>query len=170
MNILQKVSSLEKEAFKIREIAQRDKEKLIEFFLSLSDETKYILNGSGFTFQDATGYAESAFHPLTRSLIVEISGKIVGEARYVFIFPGITIMAEVGIVIHESFQGKGLGKKLLMKLIKDGIKMGVRKFQLYVDVNNKKAINLYKSVGFKANETILDGDRTLYYMTLYIPR
>jgi putative acetyltransferase len=58
--------------------------------------------------------------------------------------------AEIGIMVHSDFQGKGIGKKLLNKVIDlaDNWLMLVR-LELSVYVDNEKAINLYKSLGFE---------------------
>ncbi len=52
----------------------------------------------------------------------------------------------MNIVVDKSLRGKGLGKKLLKKCIE--ITKNNR-ILLEVEENNKSAINLYKSIGFK---------------------
>ncbi len=52
----------------------------------------------------------------------------------------------LNIVVDKSLRGKGLGKKLLKKCIE--ITKNNR-ILLEVEENNKSAINLYKSFGFK---------------------
>ena len=52
----------------------------------------------------------------------------------------------MNIVVDKSLRGKGLGKKLLKKCIE--ITKNNR-ILLEVEENNKSAINLYKSFGFK---------------------
>lgn len=55
-----------------------------------------------------------------------------------------------GIVVDRSIRGKGLGKMLSIYSIRNVIKeYKVDKICLTVDIDNWKAINLYKSLGFK---------------------
>ena len=58
--------------------------------------------------------------------------------------------AEIGIMVHSDFQNKGIGRELLNKVIDlaDNWLMLVR-LELSVYVDNEKAINLYKSLGFE---------------------
>lgn len=62
--------------------------------------------------------------------------------------------AEIGIMVHSDFQGKGIGRELLNKVIDlaDNWLMLVR-LELSVYVDNEKAINLYKSLGFEIEGT-----------------
>lgn len=76
--------------------------------------------------------------------------KIVGMADLnVESSPRLRHSASVGISVHTKYQGKGIGKKLLNKLldIADNWLMLVR-IELGVLCDNDKAINLYKSLGF----------------------
>ena len=53
------------------------------------------------------------------------------------------------IYLIAAFQGKGLGKKLLTKVLNMGKEMGYKKVWLGVWENNFKAIRFYKKYGFK---------------------
>lgn len=154
----------------IRGVRPEDRKDLIRLFSSLSEDTKKALNGSGFGFKEAREFADSAFDSLTRSFLLLVNGNLVGEGRYVYLLPGLKVLAEIGIVITDEYQGKGYGKLLLSRILEDGIRNGVRKFLLYVDSSNKKAINLFRDFGFEISEIVIDEDRTLYFMTRYISR
>jgi len=62
--------------------------------------------------------------------------------------------AEIGIMVHRDFQGIGIGRALLNKVIDlaDNWLMLVR-LELAVYTDNEKAINLYKSLGFEIEGT-----------------
>ncbi|TDT52073.1 GNAT family N-acetyltransferase [Fonticella tunisiensis] len=58
--------------------------------------------------------------------------------------------ASLGIAVHRDYQGKGIGKALFQKILDlaDNWLMLVR-VELGVFVDNERAINLYKSMGFE---------------------
>ena len=53
------------------------------------------------------------------------------------------------IYLTEEFQGKGLGEKILNKILNMGKEMGYNKLWLGVWENNFRAIKFYKKYGFK---------------------
>ena len=81
--------------------------------------------------------------------------KIVG----VCVFQKIMSNAELTYLsIHPRFKRKGLGKKLLTEIFKQGQKLTIEKILLEVSEKNIAALNFYHSFGF---ETI--GIRKNYY-------
>ncbi len=62
--------------------------------------------------------------------------------------------ASLGIMVHKCYQGKGVGKSLMKKILElsDNWLMLVR-VELGVFTDNEKAINLYKSFGFEIEGT-----------------
>src|SRR5579872_6126629 len=54
----------------------------------------------------------------------------------------------LGIVISDSWQNSGLGKKLCTYMILDAWKNGFKKIWLNVYYDNERAFHLYKSLGF----------------------
>ncbi|KKL74417.1 hypothetical protein LCGC14_2065090 [marine sediment metagenome] len=50
----------------------------------------------------------------------------------------------LGIMVKEDYQGKGIGRRLMSAILKNQ-----NKVRLGIVKSNKKAINLYKSFGFK---------------------
>jgi ribosomal-protein-alanine N-acetyltransferase len=54
----------------------------------------------------------------------------------------------LGVAVAQNFRGNGLGKKIVMHLIKYASDNNLNKIKLSVDTSNNKAINLYKSLGF----------------------
>lgn len=53
-----------------------------------------------------------------------------------------------GLAIHPDYFGKGFGKKIMHEIIYFCKNKGVLRIELSVAVHNKKAIQLYESVGF----------------------
>ena len=52
-------------------------------------------------------------------------------------------------VVKKEYQGKGIGKALMNKVIDYALSMGHKKLTLWVGEGNEKAINLYLKMGFK---------------------
>ena len=92
-------------------------------------------------------------------LIVEMSGKIVGNAaverhkesakKHVGVF---------GIMLRKEARGKGIGEKLLRCVIEEAKKvLKVKIVTLEVMKSNKVALHLYRKCGFKVIGTIKSG-------------
>ena len=92
-------------------------------------------------------------------IFAECESKIIGSS-------GISISrnsakshaGDFGITILEEFTGKGLGTKLMNKTIEIGTAdLGIEMVVLHVFSKNKRAINLYKKMGFKEAGRIKNG-------------
>lgn len=62
------------------------------------------------------------------------------------------------LAIHPDFQGRGLGKALLMHMMAEAVRLGAKKMTLEVRASNHIAQSLYKKLGFTAS-----GIRRGYY-------
>ena len=76
--------------------------------------------------------------------------QLIGIVRLMFI-DWISKSAEFGIYIgDENYSGKGIGKEVLLLVLKFAFqKINLHRIYLKVTESNTKAINLYKSCGFK---------------------
>ena len=57
--------------------------------------------------------------------------------------------AEISLYVKEEHQGKGIGKKLMKQIIKEGKNVGLHVVISRITEGNKKSIYLHKSVGFE---------------------
>lgn len=57
--------------------------------------------------------------------------------------------AEISLYVREEYQGKGIGKKLMESIIKEGKKVGLHVVISRITEGNEKSIYLHKSVGFE---------------------
>ena len=62
------------------------------------------------------------------------------------------------VVTAKHMRGKGVGRQMLLRLMEEGIKMGVEAFTLEVRKSNAPAIHLYESLGF-----VTEGVRKNFY-------
>lgn len=72
--------------------------------------------------------------------------------------PNRSFLAELGMVIKDNYQGRGLGSRLMAHLIEIAKKEGIRRTYLRVLTNNIRAISLYRKYGFKEKGIIERGD------------
>ncbi|MCE4603957.1 MAG: GNAT family N-acetyltransferase [Aeropyrum sp.] len=133
--------------FRIRGLCPEDKEQLIRFYESLSEETIYTRFFTIVRYFDP--YVEKMISTICSLVIVAVeegSGRIVGVAEAYIDDRGI---AEAGIVILEKYQGRGLGSKLARHLISVLKEFGAKKLYGYVLSDNSRALSLAKKLGAK---------------------
>lgn len=68
------------------------------------------------------------------------------EKGYGFVSPSIP---ELGMAILEEERGKGLGKQLLIKILKQAQDAGYSGLSLSVDLKNTRAVKIYQQSGFE---------------------
>lgn len=83
-------------------------------------------------------------------LVAEIEGNIIGHA---FLQPlhlkSISHVAQLTIAVHQGSQEKGIGTALMKQLIEWAkYSKSIEKIELNVRATNKRAIALYKKMGF----------------------
>lgn len=79
--------------------------------------------------------------------------KIIGYAGLWFMFENCDL---VNIAINKTYQGQGLGEKLLKLVIREAILKECEFMHLEVRTTNTKAYNLYKKLGFIKTRTRKD--------------
>jgi len=57
--------------------------------------------------------------------------------------------AEISLYIKDKYQGRGIGKKLMEKIIQEGKKAGLHVILARITEGNEKSVYLHKSVGFE---------------------
>lgn len=76
-------------------------------------------------------------------------GKVVGWCDvFPFENPRQNHRGSLGMGLLPQFRGKGLGEKLLKKVLDHAKSFGLEKVELHVYTDNSPAINLYKGLGF----------------------
>jgi len=84
-------------------------------------------------------------------LVAEVDGKVVGLAG---IFrgrrPRVLHLGDLGISVHEAYQGKGVGRALMAALLDAADNwLNLVRVELEVYADNERAIKLYESFGFQ---------------------
>ena len=55
---------------------------------------------------------------------------------------------ELGLAVNKAGRGQGVGRSLMLAILKQAKEDGYHRLSLSVDPNNTEAVNLYKSLGF----------------------
>lgn len=83
--------------------------------------------------------------------VIEVDNVVIGKSRLEI---NDNIGGIYGLEVLPNFRGKGYGRELLIQSIKKLKESNVKSITLQVESNNKNALNLYKSCGFKENYTM----------------
>jgi phosphinothricin acetyltransferase len=106
-------------------------------------------------------------NPHSRPLwVVEYGGEICGWVSLQSFYgrPAYRATAEISIYLHENFRGKGLGKKILSKVIEECPKLEIDTLLGFIFGHNEPSIRLFSSFGFEKwahlpEVAILDGTK-----------
>jgi L-phenylalanine/L-methionine N-acetyltransferase len=83
------------------------------------------------------------------SLCAQLDGRVVGHAGLVTAPPRRAHCAELGISVHDAYQGRGVGRALIGALVDHADRaLGLRRLELTVFTDNAPAIALYRRFGF----------------------
>ena len=110
-------------------------------------------NGLGTNAGEICQQISSDSDDTKRRLIIEYKSASIGEMSYYNIGDN---AAEIGIKICDnSYQERGLGKKILSMLIDELFSRGYKKIILDTNLKNKRAQHVYENLGFcKVRENI----------------
>lgn len=86
-------------------------------------------------------------HPYCFYLVALADGKVAGCCGYTDSFKEATID---NVVVAEQFRNRGIARKMLEELIRQGEEAGVEAFTLEVRVSNAAAIHVYEKFGFQS--------------------
>jgi putative acetyltransferase len=93
--------------------------------------------------------------PDVYSFVAIVDGRVVGNAGLLIEQgPRRRDVAEVGMSVHDDFQGRGIGSALMATLIDLADNwLGLRRLELEVWTDNAPAIHLYEKFGFVVEGT-----------------
>jgi RimJ/RimL family protein N-acetyltransferase len=137
-------------AVTLRELRDEDRGKLERFVDKLSEDTIY------FRFLAAGVNREVLIDQLSPRpgaviLVALGDGGIVGHVAY---FKSGSEAAEVGILIADAYQGRGLGTRLIESIARAANADGVTMFEAIIDWNNTRMIKMVRGMGFPTSERV----------------
>lgn len=132
----------------LRGAMPEDAPRLSRMFFQLSDETRYFYFFSGVPLTEhwarrftALGVADGAS---SYALVAQVSDDIVGIARFDREPNGHT--AEVGILLMDGWQSRGLGQHMLRRLAEEARRRAITGFTGRVLGENRRALALGRRV------------------------
>ena len=139
----------------IRNGTAEDGEALLELFIAVHAQTDYLL-----TYPDEHSYTAAQEADFLQKktdsadeieLMAELDGKLVGSAGISCVGRKVKIKhrAEFGISVDKAYWGLGIGRALTEACIKCAENAGYVQLELESVAENKSAIALYRSVGFR---------------------
>ncbi len=164
--------------YTIRPAAKQDADQLSKIRVRIDGETENMDREVGEGFIDTKGFQKiiKTDSKKTRNLflVAEVHNRVVGFSRCEGSdLTRLSHKVEFGVCILKEFWGYGMGKCLLQQSINWADENAVKKIALQVLETNKKAIQLYKNLGFGV-EGILKNDKKLsdgkYYNTVVMGR
>jgi len=83
--------------------------------------------------------------------IVEYEGRSCGWASLQSFYgrPAYNATAEISIYLHEDYRGKGLGKKVLSKVIEECPRLKIDTLLAFIFAHNEPSIRLFSGLGFE---------------------
>ncbi len=98
----------------------------------------------------------------TRMAFVALTQKngreiVIGVARYALTDPGNLELAESAVVVQDEYQGRGLGKLLLGRLVRYAKAKGIHRLRGYMQLGNNSMIGLVKSSGIPYQTRFSEG-------------
>jgi L-amino acid N-acyltransferase YncA len=140
----------------VRQITPADAAALGEAFNHLSLESRrrrFHTAGVRLTDRDAKRLA-TVDHGTTEALAATdpVNGAIVGVARYAALSrdPG---AAEIAVVVVDDWQGLGIGRELMRRLLERAQANGFDRLVAYVDPDNKLVLDWLARAGAVASAT-----------------
>lgn len=142
----------------IRTALPEDAKDFLEHINECGKETDFLgfgKEGIGKTLEEEKAYFKS-FTEKNFMIVAIIDNKIIGSCSLKTVEERIRIShrALLGICVSKEFWNLGIATLLIKYIIDKGSKAGLIKIELEVRSDNKKAISLYKKMGFEVEGTI----------------
>jgi acetate---CoA ligase (ADP-forming) len=143
----------------IRPITQGDEKQLLEFFRSLSSESKWLRFFSMVqdSFLVCEAHREAAVDNIKTGGLIALASdgkRIVGHAIYCQLA---STHAEAAFAVADDYQGRGLGTILLIRLAQAAATKSIQIFEAEVMGANHKMIEVFRNSGFKITTKIQHG-------------
>jgi acetyltransferase len=148
----------------IRPIMPEDAEALQTTFSMLSAQSiyyRFMSHKKALTDEEAQRFANVDYH--TQMAFVaecEEDGQalILGVARYALLDPAQPDLAESAVVVSDEYQGRGIGKLLLWRLVDYARTQGIRYLRGVILMENHQMVEMVKKGGLSFAKKYVDGN------------
>lgn len=137
----------------IRRAEVKDASKIVEFNDRVGGETDFLSYGageSGLTIRDQQKLIDRSIKIGTwLILIAEMNQQIAGLLNFRSDNrPRIRHTGTFGVMVLKNYWGIGIGRSLVNSLVEWAKTTNIKKINLKVRPDNKRAMNIYKKIGF----------------------
>jgi len=148
----------------LRLLRPDDTERIKAFFYRLSPESIFyrvlqyrtsITDEEARQLCDVDGVARVAIAAIYLDNGAE---QIIGVARYGLLDPAQPDKAEAAVIVEDAFQGRGLGKLLVKRLVEYALAHGVHRFVATIHVNNAKILRFIQRSGLSVKRSLSDSN------------
>lgn len=150
----------------IREAVKEDAAILLDYINLVAGQTDFLTFAPGelgFSVADEEKFIENYLRDSNRLLIVaRIGDEVVGTLGFeVGQWPRLKHRGEFGVTVRKEYWSLGIATNLIRTLIDWAKKSGtIKKINLRVRKDNRRAIDLYKKIGF-AEEGLLTREQSV---------
>ena len=134
----------------IRQIQLEDAAGFRECLDAVARERRYLAQVEAPPLERVREFVAQSVEQNTAQYVAVVNGHIVGWCD---VFPhwahALKHVGTLGMGVHASHRGQGLGRALMLKTLEHALKNGVYRVTLEAREDNSRAIRLYEQVGFK---------------------
>ncbi|MES1248981.1 MAG: GNAT family N-acetyltransferase [Actinomycetota bacterium] len=134
-----------------------DADALLEFFRSLSDRSRFL------RFHGFPALTPALVEPVLEpdwdergALLGSLDGRIVALANYARLRD--RRIAECAFTVHDDFQGRGIGTRLLEQLADAAAAVGIAEFVAEVLPDNRHMLRVFQDAGFDVVRELEGGE------------
>ena len=134
-----------------REESREDLESVWNLFSSLSSKSRETLPPFNRNLIErwSKNLGEVTFKPILTTVEEVGAERIIARATLMHdLSPATKHRAELGIVVHDDYQGRGVGSNLVLFMLHIARSRGLKKAILDVFAENDRAVHLFEESGF----------------------
>ena len=147
----------------LRPMVKEDRDKLINFFLRVSDQDRQFLRNNVRDPQVIDNWVNHIDYHKVFPLLAEVDNKIVGDVTLHMRRTGWKRhLGNVRVAVAQEFQGRGLGTLLINEITELAVEFGLEKLISEIYFNSPSAIAAFKNAGFGVKAVFEDLVKDIY--------
>jgi RimJ/RimL family protein N-acetyltransferase len=119
------------------------------------DVARFLTVSPPISMKETLEFFKKSDHKDSPWYCIEVDGVVAGSVSWRRMKPKKNAHAgDFGISLAREYWGRGLGKKAVLFVVGKARQMRLQRLALTVNADNKRAIRLYRSCGFKKEGTL----------------